>query len=81
MEDKAVLCLESPRRAAKAQSFSCLLHLSQKRTEGPEVGDMCEDTLIRSVSVITSVLPTPEAKTTQGSSTNTGQEYSPIQHS
>lgn len=50
MEDKAVLCLESPRRVAKAQSFFCLLHLSQKRMEGQEVGGVCEDTR-HSVSV------------------------------
>lgn len=43
MEDKAVLCLESPRKSGQSSVFF-LLHLSQKRMGGQEVGGVCEDT-------------------------------------
>lgn len=80
MEDKAVLCLESPRRAAKAHSFSCST-CPKKEREGRRWVVCVKVPVIWSVSVITRALPTLEAKATQGSSKNTGQEYSPIQHS
>lgn len=72
--------LGKPQKSGQS-SFFFLLHLSQKEREGRRWVVCVKVPVIWSVSVITRALPTLEAKATQGSSKNTGQEYSPIQHS